>query len=162
MSDPEDRLDLERFFPYRISRFYSTVSLSLGRRYMALFDITIPEWRIMAVLGSHQPLSAMEICARTDMDKVQVSRAIARMRKAGLVSRRTDPTDRRRSALRLTDKGMQTYQRIVPLARRYEARLLDALSAGERETLERLIDKLQARARDLDTALDHEGENRHL
>ena len=53
----------------------------------------------MAVLGPDAPLSASDVCERTRMDKVQVSRAVARLLEKGLVSRKTAPDDRRRSVL---------------------------------------------------------------
>ncbi len=66
-----------------------------------------------------------------------------------LVARRADPHDRRRSVLRLAPPGRAIHDRIVPLARAREARLLDALSPHERAALDRLLTKLQARADEL-------------
>jgi DNA-binding MarR family transcriptional regulator len=83
------------------------------------------------------------------MDKVQVSRAVARAGAAGLVDRRIDHEDRRRSVLSLTGRGRAVHDRIVPLAREVEARLLDGLDAGERALLSALIDRLGRRAADL-------------
>jgi hypothetical protein len=37
--------------------------------------ISVPEWRVMAVLGEHSPQSTQEVIARTEMDRVRVSRA---------------------------------------------------------------------------------------
>ena len=72
-------LDLAAFLPYRLSVLANTISRSFARLYAARFDLTIPEWRVMAVLGAYAPLSAGDVAARTAMDKVGVSRAVARM-----------------------------------------------------------------------------------
>ncbi len=140
---------LEHFIPYRLSVLTNTISGAIARLYAERFGLAIAEWRVMAVLGRFWPLSANEVCRRTAMDKVRVSRAVARLVVRRLVVRRADPHDRRRAVLRLGAGGRATHDRIVPLARAREARLLDALSPDERAALDRLLAKLQARANEL-------------
>jgi DNA-binding MarR family transcriptional regulator len=84
------------------------------------------------------------------MDMVQVSRAVARLRRRGLVERATDAADRRRSALRPTAPGRAMHDEIVPLARAVEARLLAGLGAADRAQLDRLLTALHRSATDLD------------
>ncbi len=146
---PAERLLLERFVPYRLSVLTNTVSRALARRYEERFGLTIPQWRVIAVLGRESPLSAVEIVERTVMDKVTVSRAVHALIAAGRIARSTDPGDRRRSVLRLTPAGRAVYRKIVPLARAYESRLLQALAPRERVTLDRLLARLTERARTL-------------
>ncbi len=69
---------LDRFVPNRVSILSRRLSTALARRYGERFQLTIPEWRVMAVLGLGGELSAAELCAGTMMDKVSVSRAVAR------------------------------------------------------------------------------------
>ncbi len=140
------RLALERFVPYRLSVLANTVSRDVARIYDARFGLSVPEWRVMAVLGRFEPLAANAVAARTAMDKVRVSRAVARLLRAGLVARATDRHDRRRSVLRLSARGLAIYAAIVPLALAVEAKLLAALRPAERAALDRLLAKLQARA----------------
>ena len=139
-------LILERFVPYRLSVLANTVSRAIAREYQARFGLSIPEWRVLAVLGRFAPLAASCVCARTEMDKVRVSRAVARLLEAGLIERRTDPEDRRRRLLSQTRAGADIYRRIVPLALGREAALTEVLSAEELAQLDRLLDKLQRRA----------------
>ncbi len=139
-------LALERFVPYRLSVLTNTVSRTIAEEYGARFGLTIAEWRILAVLGRFAPLTAKGVVGRTAMDKVRVSRAVARLLDRGLIVRATDPADRRRANLRLSHKGRRIYEQIVPLARRREAALLDCLSPAERAQLDALLAKLQARA----------------
>ncbi|MFN8720704.1 MAG: MarR family winged helix-turn-helix transcriptional regulator [Rhodospirillales bacterium] len=146
---PPPALDLETFLPYRLSVLANRVSRALAEVYEARFGITPSEWRLIAILARFGPMSANGVCARSAMDKVQVSRAVARAGAAGLVDRRIDHEDRRRSVLSLTGQGRAVHDRIVPLAREVEARLLDGLDAGERALLSALIDRLGRRAADL-------------
>lgn len=121
------------------------VSRSLAALYADRFDLTPPEWRAMAVLAQFQPLSANGICSRTNMDKVRVTRAVARMIAAGLVSRQEDETDRRYVSLTLTAKGRTVYDQILPLVQAREAELLSALNADERAALDTILRKLTDR-----------------
>ena len=98
------------------------------------------------MLGRFGPLSANQVCRRTAMDKMRVSRAVARLVAHNLLARRPDPHDRRRAVLRLAPQGRAIHHQIVPLARAREARLLDALTGEERAALDRLLAKLQTRA----------------
>lgn len=137
---------LERFVPYRLSVLTNIISRTIGRLYGERFGLSIPEWRVMAALGRFAPLSAGEVCRRTAMDKVQVSRAVDRMRRAGLVERAVDAQDRRRLRLRLSAVGHRTHDAIVPMAIAAEALLLDGMSAEDRRILDRLLSRLTDRA----------------
>lgn len=153
-------LHLDLFIPYRLSVLSNIVSRSVARIYAERFGLTIPEWRVMAVMGLEEErgksMCANSVVTRTEMDKVQVSRALSRMMQAGLLDRSTDPGDRRRAVLTLTDKGREVYQQIVPAALKYEEDLLETLSLDEQITLERLITKLTkaARAHEADSVAD--------
>ena len=109
----------------------------------------IAEWRTMAVLGSHGTLSASEIVGLSGIDKVNVSRAIQGLRKAGLLRRDIDGEDRRRALLRLTERGKEAFRTLVPLVLKREAELLAGLSAQERTTLFRLMEKVRRNAETL-------------
>jgi DNA-binding MarR family transcriptional regulator len=135
-------LELESFLPYRLSVLANRVSAAIAADYAERFDLTIPEWRVMAALGRFPGLSAAEVASFTAMDKVAVSRAVARLIAAGRLSRGIAAEDRRRSVLRLSPAGERIYRRIVPLARMHESRLAGALTDPERRELDRLLDKL--------------------
>ncbi len=137
---------LERFLPYRLSVLMLRISNAIARSYERRFRLSVPEWRVMAVLGRFGPLSANGVAEKTQMDKVRVSRAVARLMAAGRLSRRTDRMDRRRSILALTAAGEAIHREIVPHAERVEARLLAGLDEAERAALDRLLAKLEARA----------------
>lgn len=139
-------LELEQFLPYRLSIVAQAVSTALSRLYASRFGLSVPQWRVMAVLGRFQPLSANQVCDKTLMDKVAVSRAVAAMLRRQLLERQVDGQDRRRSQLRLTRKGSAILRQITPLARDYEKNLLAALSPGERQNLGAVLSKLTQQA----------------
>jgi DNA-binding MarR family transcriptional regulator len=139
---PETGLELDRFLPYRLSVLSNRVSSAISRVYSDRFGLSVTEWRVMAVLGQFAELSAGEVAERTAMDKVAVSRALARLGERGLLQRGTDDDDRRRSVLALSPAGLAMHGRIVPLALAFERRLLQGMDVGEQGLLFRLLDRL--------------------
>lgn len=140
-------LELERFLPYRLSVVSNHISQTIADAYAERFGISITEWRVLAVLGRYPELSANGVAERTAMDKVAVSRAVARLLKTGLIERETHGTDRRRSVLRLSRAGYQVYDQVVPMTLDYERELLSGFSDDERATLDRLLTRLDRASR---------------
>jgi DNA-binding MarR family transcriptional regulator len=136
-------LELERFLPYRLSILSNTVSQAIADDYQRRYDLTVTEWRVMAVLARFDGLSAREVAERTAMDKVAVSRALARLVAAGRVNRNTHDGDKRRSVLGLTEAGWLIHDDVAPMARARERELLAKLNQDERAWLQRILDKLQ-------------------
>ena len=147
-----EKLHLERFLPYRLSVLSNTVSSAIAAAYFVNFGLSIPEWRVMAILAANPGLSAAEVTARTAMDKVAVSRAVAALLAAGRLRRTTAATDRRRTHLELTRAGERVYSQVVPMALEYEHGLLAPLSKHERATLDRILRVLLGRAVELGPA----------
>jgi len=153
MSDPAVSqehaiLELERFLPYRLSVLSNRVSNAISSEYHRRFGLAITEWRVMAVLGRYPGLSAREVTERTAMDKVAVSRAVARLLERELLKREIHGDDRRRSVLTLSEAGYSVYDEVAPMTLTCERHLLAPLSEEERQTLSRLIDKLAGEGMD--------------
>jgi DNA-binding MarR family transcriptional regulator len=142
----EPRLDLDRFLPYRLSVLSNRVSSAIARQYSDRFGLTIPEWRVMAVLGGTPDLSARDVAERTAMDKVQVSRAVDSLMRAKRVARAADRDDGRLLRLSLTPKGRAIYDEVVPLALHLEDMFLSALTPDERRQFDVLMGKLARQA----------------
>jgi DNA-binding MarR family transcriptional regulator len=139
-------LVLERFLPYRLSVLSNRISRAIAKRYAQQFDLTIPEWRVIAVLGRAQSLSATEIGDATAMDKVAVSRAVARLMRARRLTARCDPHDARRQSLALSAAGQSLYARIAPLALEVERQLIASLSQAEQAQLDVIVQRLSKAA----------------
>jgi DNA-binding MarR family transcriptional regulator len=140
--EPHQILELERFLPYRLSILSNRVSQTIANLYAARFALAITEWRVMAVLGRYPDLSANQVAERTAMDKVAVSRAVAKLLERGLIQREIHGDDRRRSVLTLSEAGYGVYDEVVPMALDCERRLFECLSDEEHKALDSVIDKL--------------------
>ena len=141
-----DELILENFMPYRLARLSSTVSSTIARAYDKEFGLSIPEWRVIAILGRFPGLSAVEVAEQTFLDKVAVSRAVTKLLKSGRIDREFADADRRRSILNLSEKGREVHDRVAKLALEFEKNLLDGLNESDIESFDKVMDKLLARA----------------
>ncbi|MDH3532105.1 MAG: MarR family transcriptional regulator [Gammaproteobacteria bacterium] len=143
----KQELILEDFLPYRLSVLSHTISTTIAKVYEQRFGLSIPEWRVIAILGRFPGLSAVEVADRTMMDKVAVSRAVTRLIKNGRIDRQFADADRRRSILNLSDAGRQVHNEVAPLALAFEHDLLQDISAEDYEKFNRVLERLLAKAR---------------
>lgn len=141
-------LVLERFVPYRIVALGHAFSRRLSDAY-ADENVTIPEWRVLAVISQAERIAARDVTRRTPMDKMAVSRAAASLEAKGLVARTVSETDRRVSMLSLSREGRRLFDRISALALDYEDALLAALGPEEAAAFRSVLEKLEARAREI-------------
>lgn len=121
---PPARLVLDEFLPYRLSIASNLVSDRIARTYAALFGLTIPEWRIIAVIAEADGITQQAIGQRTRMDKVTVSRAAIALVGRGLLTRTANRDDRRSHLLRLSGAGDELYEAIAPKALDLEAQIV--------------------------------------
>ena len=142
-------IELESFLPYRLSLLTNTVSDGIARSYRDRHEISVTEWRVMAVLGRFPGLSASAVVERTAMDKVAISRSVSRLEERDLLLRQVAEADRRRSELWLSEQGEAVYAEIVPLARDFEKRLLEGLDDRQCKVMDKLLVTLQAAAENL-------------
>ena len=142
------QLRLDDFVPYRLSYTSNLVSEAIARTYESLFGLTIPEWRLVAVIAEHDGITQAAICTRTGMDKVTVSRAAIALTARGLVSRAPSISDRRSLELALSSDGRALYAQIAPKALELEKRIFGGLGAEELRAFVATLRQIDAIVRD--------------
>lgn len=154
---PSPPIELESFLPYRISVLANVMSSAIAVAYEERFGLTIPEWRVIAVLSRYPGLSAREVAQKSRMDAVAVSRAVNRLLRAGRLRRAVAAEDRRRSVLEVSEAGAAVYREVAPMALAIEHSLLEPIAGRDGETLHRLLGVLTARAEAISARLraDH-------
>ena len=143
------QLNLPEFFPYQLSILNDEVSRCVAQVYESRFALTRQQWRVLATLGGAGELTAKHIGQNTRMEKMPVSRATAQLENKGLITRRRDEQDRRNYYFCLSSEGRRLYETIVPRVLARENYVLSVLSDRETEVLATAMDKLAARAREL-------------
>jgi DNA-binding MarR family transcriptional regulator len=130
----------------------------IGRRNLALIeklaplDISVPQWRILAVLQERAHCTMSELADVTTIDRTTLTRALDRMVDSGLVARRGDARDRRSVRLSLTAAGKDAFQRALPLVREQNERAFNDFSAAERAQFRTQLHRM---VRNLDPDYDH-------
>lgn len=142
-------LRLDQFFPYQLAVLAEAVSRATALVYTERFNLGRDEWRVLAALANRERMKTVEVIAHTTLDKMQVSRALARMVEAALVERTVDPNDRRSHELRLTPAGISLYRKIVPRVQARADHLLAELSEAERELFSTALQRILVRAQDM-------------
>ncbi|UFZ08430.1 MarR family transcriptional regulator [Bradyrhizobium ontarionense] len=142
--EPE-RLDLFKFAPFRLNRLAAEVSAALASEYRERYGLDIPEWRVLATLGfRREACSAQYVAQCTRTHKSTISRAVTSLLERRLIERVENAEDRREFRLRLTRKGKTLYEELIPRLQQRERDIMACLSADERDTLDRLIGKIEA------------------
>ena len=150
-------LRLDSYLPYRLSVASNAVSRLIARAYEDRFGLTIPQWRLIAVLAEDGPLTQQAIGVRTVMDKVSVSRATQGLVKRGLVQRAPHDADGRSHHVMLSKAGARLYSEIAPMALEYEVRLLRHFDRAAVQSLKEFLLHLERSAAELAAggATDH-------
>ena len=112
---------------------------------LALHAINVGEFDVLAALrrsGAPFQLSPGQLQNMVLISSGALTNRINRLEKAELVTRRTDPNDRRGVIVTLTDKGLMVIEDAVSHHLAAEAELLTPLDQAERVQLAALLKKL--------------------
>lgn len=145
-----ERLHLDRFLPYLLSVASNRVSDRIAQAYDALFGLSIPEWRLIALIAEHAPITQAQLGELSRMDKVTVSRAAIALTSRGLLARAPNPGDRRSHHLMLTDAGRALYAEVAPKAIELERRVFGRFDARELEQFTDMLRRIDAAAQEDD------------
>lgn len=137
-------LSLDDFIPFRLSFTSNLVSDTIARSYESLFGLSIPAWRLVAVIAETGGITQGEIGQRTRMDKVTVSRAAIALVERGLLERRANAGDRRSHLLVLSEAGRTLYAVIAPKACDLEARIFAQFDPAEVATFTAMLRRIDA------------------
>jgi len=118
-------------------RFYQ-ICVTLSADSVAAADLTPLQFAVLACLNKKNGEPGIDqngLAARLGVERSHVSLLVEELGKRGLVERRVNGTDRRARILRLTPKGDGVFDRLRGKNTAANARVLDPLTAKERELL---------------------------
>jgi DNA-binding MarR family transcriptional regulator len=141
------RVLLEDRISYRCLSLATEITRHLAPEWKDRFGLTVISWRVMAVIGRFEPISAKEVASRTSTDAFFVSRAIEKLLEQGYVEKALDPQDRRRLSLSLTSSGRKVHREVEDMVNQFEFALLSGLPASDVKTFHRVTSALIERAR---------------
>ena len=132
-------LPSEYFLPHRIQMLARMIDRETGRDLQAHFNLTVADWRVLAMTGTAGSASAAEICIAFEVDRAEVSRAVERLVKAGLIQREAYPRHRSKKKLSPTEKGWAIFQAAVKRREEYFGRIMQDLSTEDRQALDHML-----------------------
>ncbi len=100
----------------------------------------------LAELAREDGLSQEELSTLLRMDKGNTARRVAALERAGLVSRRMDPADRRLRRVSLTAAGRRAAGALAEAMAAWEGALTRGFSPAERQALPRLLQRMAVNA----------------
>lgn len=137
---------LEDFLPYQLSTSSNAVSDLIASDYKSRFGLKVPEWRVMAVLGTRGASTQRDLVEATLMDKVTVNRAVKTLVDRALLDRSPNTADGRSHHLLLSATGRDLYNQIMPAAQVMEKKIMAVLSAEEKIELSAILAKIKKSA----------------
>jgi DNA-binding MarR family transcriptional regulator len=139
-------INLDDFLPYQLSTSSNAVSDLIACEYKSRFGLKIPEWRVMAVLGTRGASTQRHLVEATLMDKVTVNRAVKNLVDRMLLDRSPNTADGRSHHLLLSTTGRDLYEQIMPAAQAMEKKVMAVLSADEKIELAAMLAKIKKSA----------------
>ena len=125
---------------YRLSRAANSLSRSAGMTYRRECDVSLGEWRVLALLGERGSLTLNKLARRSALDKAQMSRVVKGLAERGLVTRDYGPG--RTTELSLSTAGQEVYDRLLSLANERDRRIRRHLGARDQAALTRALETL--------------------
>jgi DNA-binding MarR family transcriptional regulator len=123
------------------------IEAEIRRRLQAQFAVTLPRFDLMAQLDKvPDGLTLGETSRRMMVSNANVTTLVERLVADGLISRRTDPRDRRASYITLTPEGRTAFAAMARAHEQWVAELFGGLDAKETAMLMQLLGKTKASA----------------
>ncbi len=142
-SEPEDRFDMENNLSYHIVGLASNLNRSAIRAFKRGARLSVPEWRLIAILGNERDMRFHQLVELLDVDKGWVSRTLMKLERRGFAERFPDPVDGRQFRVRITPMGHEVRRRGNLVSRERQRQLEASFSASELQQLYSLLGRLR-------------------
>ena len=116
-------------------------------RQLADLDLSAGEWAVLSRLArsnEDEALTPSQLAEATSVAASSMTHRLDRMAQRHLIARATDPDNRTRVLVTLTDEGWQTFKAAVRESNMVESDVLGPLSRNQREDLASLLEVLIA------------------
>jgi len=154
------------FIPHRLMLLARMIDRETARDLNRDFNITSAEWRALGYICTTGSSSAAQICVAFEVDRAEVSRAVARLLESDLIQRGQARDPENRLVLTPTARGEEMHDHIKAKRREYFEWILQDLDSGERDALDGVLGKIADRVdqrrvgRAGDKETEHETEDR--
>jgi DNA-binding MarR family transcriptional regulator len=142
--------EIRDLLSFRLHRVANLLSRSAEMHYRREFDVSLWEWRTIALLGAAEhPVSPGHLAQAAAIDKGQMSRVVAGLTKKRIVVREAHPGDGRGVHLTLSKSGQRIYQGLIRAALERDQSFRRCLSDKEAQVFDKALGKIADEARAL-------------
>lgn len=127
-------LDFEHSLPMLLLRAREACMLNF-RPILGDHGLTEQQWRVLRALAENNGMESKELAERTLLLKPSLTGIIDRLERDGLVLRKKDGGDGRKTCLWLTRKASRLYERIMPLVEEGYKGMQDSFSEKKWDVL---------------------------
>jgi DNA-binding MarR family transcriptional regulator len=135
------------YLPYRLLLLARSIERRSARD-LQQHGLTLPEWRVLALMNRIGPTSASEIGRLGGLDRAEISRAVSKLVRRLLVERSVDPAHGRRFILAPSPTGRALFQVVRQARRKAFREMIADLSEEDRLTIERGLELMAMRLAD--------------
>lgn len=140
--------------PYRILMIGKALDRVTTHQVRESADISLAEWRVMVHLGRLGEFSAIRLSTAAQVDRSEVSRAVAALTARGLVGARPNPANRRSKLLSLTPEGEAVFERLFAGRQALFRRLIADLGEDELLRLDKQLHRIAQRIDEIGDEID--------
>lgn len=110
--------------------------------------VTRPQWRMLTTLSRHEGVNQGRLADLLDVEAITLCRMVDRLSEAGLVERRSDPSDRRAWRIFLTERAHPILDELRFLADGMIEEALDGLTGLDRDNLATMLERVRSNLND--------------
>jgi DNA-binding MarR family transcriptional regulator len=136
---------LETLLGYNASRASHTL-VSHFIRGVGSFELRTVDFSVLSVIGHRPGVTSRQLCQTLNVLPPNMVVLLRELDKRGLIEREPHPTDRRAVGLRLSTDGRALIKKAEQAASVADLEGASRLSAAERKTLARLLQKIYMQA----------------
>lgn len=126
------------------------------RPILADHDLTEQQWRVLRALSAAtEPMDVGDLAETTFLLGPSLSRILVNLDERGLITRRSDPADQRRSLIELTRGGTRLVARIAPRSEAEYGEIERLLGPKQLQSLFELLAALTASGPENESETDH-------
>ncbi|MBU6502851.1 MAG: MarR family transcriptional regulator [Burkholderiales bacterium] len=115
--------------------------------HMAVYDLRPVDFSVLSLITHNPGITSRQLCSALSILPPNLVGMINALEKRELIARRPHPHDRRATGLHLTEAGQKLMRDAEQTASELEAQATSRLSATERKTLMRLLQKIYIKAK---------------
>ena len=133
---------IDDVFTFKMNRFVMINEREGLRWSNDLFDLSLNEWRVLALIKANEPVRAGDVADLMLMDKSQLSRLTKVLMNKQFIKSQPDAADARAVVLSVLPKGTALYKDMLVEVVRQNEKVLTPLTAAEVVQFSDMLDRL--------------------